>query len=99
MMEQNRKDSPEYILRRRKSDHKLLHDMILVISFLIQAAALLWVFDLGIRDWSRETVWMLGLILNLLVALEGVLVQKHWLIVSSMFACVCIILAQIYMLL
>ena len=42
---------------------------------------------------------LLGLILNLLVALKGVITGKQRLTAASLFVCVCIILTQIYILL
>ncbi|MCR5161096.1 MAG: hypothetical protein K6C06_04930 [Lachnospiraceae bacterium] len=99
MMEQNRRDSEENILRRRDFDRRLLHEMILLVSILLLAAALLYAIDLGIRFWSREAVLLLGLILNLLVALKGVITGKQRLTAASLFVCVCIILTQIYILL
>ena len=98
-MEQNRRERAEIILRRKEFDRRLLHEMIILVSILILAAALLWAIDLGIRFWSREAVLLLGLVLNLLVALKGVLDGKQHIAAVGLFVCVCIILAQVYILL
>ena len=99
MMEPSRWDSAERILQRKEFDRRLLHEMILLLSVLLLTAAIVWMLDLGIRFWSREAVLLLGLILNLLIAVKGVLARRQQIIAASLFVCICIIFAQIYILL
>ena len=99
MMEPNRWDSAERILQRKEFDRRLLHEMILLLAVLLLTAAIVWMLDLGIRFWSREAVLLLGLILNLLIAVKGVLARRQQIIAASLFVCICIIFAQIYILL